>query len=147
VRDLIMPTWARVVAWVVVMGCVLGVAGLARAEDAQDVRGTKSGCQDVTIGAAWSDFTSSGLENAQGSGALGSGLYWTEISVANTSASLFICLAAGASCGADTTNKRLVPSGGVWVLPLRGLSTQTIALRAGAAGVTGQLCGYFRATP
>ena len=118
----------------------------AGAEDSNDVRGTKSGCKDFTATGSFVSFTSADLEDAAGSSTLASGLYWTEVTVTGTSATVYVCTAAAASCGADTTNKRAVASGAALTLPMRGLATATVALRA-ANGTTGHLCGYFRSTP
>lgn len=118
----------------------------AHAEDAQDIRGIYSGCVDATIGAAWSGFTSADLEDDSSSGALAASLYWTEIAIIAPSAAIYVCTGPAAGCGANTTNKRATAASAAWVLPARGLQggVQTVSLRAGGAGVTVQLCGYFR---
>lgn len=118
----------------------------AIAEDAQDIRGTYSGCVDATIGASWSGFTSADLEDSSGSAVLAASLYWTEINVITPSAAIYVCTGPAAGCGANTANKRATATSATWVLPARGLSggVQTVSLRAGGAGVTVQLCGYFR---
>lgn len=125
---------------------LLLLAGVAHAEDAQDVRGNYVGCKDVTATGSWVSYTSADLENAAGSAVLGSGLYYTEVALTQPSASVYLCHTAAGSCGADTTNKRSVASGAALVVPMRGLGVQTIALRA-ANGTTVQLCAYFRASP
>lgn len=120
------------------------VAQAARAEDSQDVRGTKHGCVDVTASGGWDTLTSASLENSQGSAVLSSGLYWTEVFVLNGSADVYLCLAAGGSCGAGTANKMKIATGASGSFPLRGLSATSIAVYA-AAATTVQVCGYFRA--
>ena len=124
-----------------------GLAVPAGAEDQYDIRGTKHGCTDFTVGAAWATYTSASLEDQAGSAVLGASLYWTEIMIKAPSAAVYICEAAAASCGANTTNKLSVASGATIVLPLKGLAGQSIALQGSGAGVTGQLCGYFRVSP
>lgn len=119
---------------------------MAFAEDAQDIRGNKHGCKDVTATGAWDSITSADLENQSGSTALASGLYWTELLVKSGSATVYVCEAAGTSCGTGTGNKLSVASGAVIVLPLRGLNTTSVAIYATAA-TTVQVCGYFRANP
>ena len=123
-----------------------GCTSPAHAEDAQDVRGIYSGCVDATIGASWSGFTSADLEDDSSSGALAASLYWTEIAIITPSAAVYVCTGPAAGCGANTTNKRATAASAAWVLPARGLQggVQTVSLRAGGAGVTVQLCGYFR---
>ena len=122
----------------------LGGLAPVHAEDASDVRGTSHGCVDVTGSGAWATLTSASLENSAGSAALAASLYWTEIVVKDGSAPAYICLAAAASCGGTTANKMVVPTGAALALPLRGISTQSVAVfTAGAA--TAQVCGYFRA--
>lgn len=126
----------------------LCLATTASAEDSNDVRGTRSGCLDVTADGNWTSYTSASLEDESGTAVLAASLYWTEVAVYNGSASVFVCQAAAASCHAagDTTNKRVVLTGAAWVLPVRGKSLQTIAIKA-ANGATFQVCGYFRTTP
>jgi hypothetical protein len=130
------------------LAALLCLAGPCRAEDAQDVRGTKSGCLDVTADGNWTSYTSASLEDESGTAALAASLYWTEVAVYNGSASVYVCQTAAASCHAagDTTNKRVVLTGAAWVLPVRGKGVQTVAIKA-ANGTTYQLCGYFRTTP
>lgn len=132
--------WAFAVAF---LGAFLGGVCAARAEDALDIRGTKHGCQDVTASGGWDTLTSASLENQQGAAALSASLYWTEVVVKGGSAAVYVCEAAAASCGSGTANKMAVATGATLVLPLRGLSVQSIAVYA-AIGTTVQVCGYFR---
>lgn len=133
---------AAVVAFVV----ALGLARLARAEDANDVRGNFHGCKDVTASGGWDSLTSADLESSTGSAVLSSGLYFSEVLVLNGSADVYLCLAAGGSCGAGTGNKVKVASGAALMLPVRGINPTSIAVYATAA-TTLQVCGYFRARP
>jgi len=133
---------AAVVAFIVAFGLVR----LAHAEDSRDVRGTRHGCQDITATGGWDTLTSASLENQQGSAALASGLYWSEILVKGGSATVYVCEAAAASCGSGTTNKASVATGATLMLPLYGLSVTSVAIYA-ANGTTLQVCGYFRTTP
>ena len=130
----------------VVFAVVFGLASIARAEDSQDIRGTKHGCKDVTASGGWDTLTSADLESQTGSAVLASGLYWTEILVKSGSATVYVCEAAGASCGTGTGNKLSVASGAALTLPLRGLSVTSVAIYATAAA-TLQVCGYFRTSP
>lgn len=148
-RNLLSPTGPRIVAWSAVMLVflvVFGLARLARAEDAQDVRGTRHGCKDVTASGGWDTLTSADLENMQGSAVLASGLYWTELLIKDGSASVYVCEAAGASCGVGTGNKLSVAAGASVVLPMRGLTATSVAIYATAA-TTVQVCGFFRTVP
>lgn len=133
---------AVVVAFIIAFGLVR----LAHAEDSQDVRGTRHGCKDVTASGGWDTLTSADLESQTGSAVLASGLYWTEIMVKSGSAAVYVCETTGASCGSGTANKMSVATGGVLVLPMRGLSVTSIAVYA-AAATTVQVCGYFRTAP
>lgn len=119
---------------------------MALAEDAQDIRGTKHGCKDVTASGGWDSLTSADLESQTGSAALSSGLYWTELMIKSGSATVYVCEAVGTSCGTGTGNKLSVASGAVVVLPLRGINTTSVAVYATAA-TTLQVCGYFRVSP
>lgn len=120
----------------------------AKAEDANDIRGTAHGCVDATIPTAWTSLASTGLENSKTGTALGSGLYWTEILIKDVSATVYVCLDTAASCGTGTTNKLSVPASGTIMLPLRGINTKTISLYGtGIVGSTVQVCGYFRSVP
>lgn len=133
-------------ALVVVFLLAFGLASVARAEDKDDVRGTRHGCKDVTASGGWDTLTSADLESQTGSAALASGLYWTEIMVKDGSAAVYVCETAGASCGAGTGNKMSVATGATLVLPLRGISPTSVAIYATAA-TTVQVCGYFRVNP
>ena len=133
---------AAIVAFIV----ALGLARIARAEDSQDVRGTRHGCADVTATGGWDSLTSASLESTQSGSALPASLYWTEVLVINGSANVYLCLTTGASCGTGTGRKPRVASGGALSLPLRGLNTQSVAVYA-ANGTTLQVCGYFRTAP
>ena len=129
-----------------------GLTGFARAEDLNDVRGTRHGCVDVTATGGWDTLTSASLENSTGSAALSASLYWTEVLVKDGSATVYLCLAAAASCGAGTGNKLAVAAGSSITLPLRGVApsgssgVQSIAVYA-AAATTVQVCGFFRSAP
>lgn len=141
---------ARVAAWCVVVafGVAFGLAQLARAEDAQDIRGSNHGCVDTTVPTSWTALTSASMENSRGSAALSSGLYWTELLILEPSAAVYVCLAGASSCGANTTNKLAVPAGGTLSIPLRGLNVQTVSLYGtGIVGSVVQVCGYFRSVP
>jgi hypothetical protein len=138
---------ARVAAWSIAVFLVVsvGLVGLARAEDAQDIRGTAHGCVDATVQTEWTALTSASLENSKGSSVLAGSLYWTEILIKGGSAAVYLCLAGASSCGIGTTNKLSVPAGATLSIPLRGLGVQTISLYG--TGITGsavQVCGYFR---
>lgn len=142
------------VAWlfmIVFFASFLG-AGAARAEDLNDVRGTRHGCVDVTATGGWDTLTSASLENSTGSAVLSASLYWTEVLVKDGSATVYLCLAAAASCGAGTGNKLSVAAGSSITLPLRGITpsgssgVQSIAVYA-AAATTVQVCGFFRSAP
>lgn len=138
---------ARVAAWciAVILMVSAGLVGLARAEDAQDVRGTAHGCADLTVAAEWTALTSASLENSKGSAALSASLYWTEILVKGGTAAVYVCLAGASSCGSGTTNKLSVPAGATLSIPLRGLGVQTLSLYGtGGGGSAVQVCGYFR---
>ena len=138
---------ARVAAWcaAVAFAVAFGLASLARAEDAQDVRGTAHGCADLTVPASWTEYTSASLESSKGSAALAGSLYWTEILVKDGSAAVYVCLAGASSCGSGTTNKLSVPAGATLSIPLRGLGVQTLSLYGtGIVGSVVQVCGYFR---
>lgn len=126
-----------------------GLTSLARAEDMHDVRGTRHGCVDFSVtNAAWTTYTSASLENMQGSTALAASLYWTQIQVINGDGPVYVCEAAAANCGADSTNKLEVATGAASIDPARGLSIQSVSLTgAGLAATTGQLCGFFRVSP
>ena len=140
---------ARVALWLVLVGAffaALGIARVAQAEDAQDIRGTKHGCVDHTATGGWDTLTSASLENQQGSAVLAASLYWPEILIKSGSAAVYVCETTAASCGAGTTNKMSVATGATLVLPMRGLSAQSIAVYATAA-TTVQVCGYFRSSP
>ena len=78
-------------ALVVVFLLAFGLASVARAEDKDDVRGTRHGCKDVTASGGWDTLTSADLESQTGSAALASGLYWTEIMVKDGSAAVYVC--------------------------------------------------------
>ena len=130
----------------VVFFLAMTLSGLAHAEDSQDIRGTKHGCADVTATGGWDTLTSSNLENQSGSTVLASGLYWTELLVKDGSATVYVCEAAGASCGAGTGGKMSIAGGAALALPLRGLSVTSVAVYA-AVGTTLQVCGYFRTSP
>ena len=138
------------VAWLsalVFLASLLG-ATVARAEDAHGVVGTRHGCVDFSVTSTGTTYTSASLENMQGSAALAASLYWTEIMVKGGSDPVYLCEAAVASCGADTTNKLVVATGASITLPTRGISVQSIALFGpGLGATTGQLCGFFRVTP
>ena len=133
---------AAVVAFIVAFGLVR----LAHAEDSQDVRGTRHGCKDVTATGGWDTLTSADLEDSKGSAVLASNLYFTELLVLNGSAHSHVCLAASASCGSGTANKVKVASGAALMLPMRGLSVQSVSIYA-TASTTLQVCGYFRTAP
>lgn len=138
---------ARVAAWcaAVAFAVAFGLASLARAEDAQDVRGNFHGCYDVTVPTSWTELTSASLEDSKGSGALSASLYWTELMIKGGSAAVYVCMAGASSCGSGTTNKLSVPTSATLAIPMRGLSVQTISLYG--TGITGsaiQVCGYFR---
>ena len=112
---------ARVAAWcaAVVFAVAFGLVSLARAEDAQDVRGNFHGCVDATVPTSWTELTSASLEDSKGSGALSASLYWTELMIKGGSAAVYVCM-AGASCAASpsagslhsstTTEKGRLPS-------------------------------------
>lgn len=132
----------------VVFVLTFGLVGLARAEDAQDVRGTHHGCVDTTIQTEWTALTSASLENSKTATTLPSSLYWTEALIKSPSAAVYLCMAGASSCGSGTTNKISVPADGTLMLPLKGLVLQTISLYG--TGITGsvvQVCGYFRVQP
>lgn len=138
---------ARVAAWciAVILMVSVGLVGLARAEDAQDVRGTAHGCVDATIQTEWTALTSASIENSKTATTLPASLYWTEILIKGGSAAVYVCLAGASSCGSGTTNKLSVPAGATLSIPLRGLGLQTVSLYG--TGITGsvvQVCGYFR---
>lgn len=138
---------ARVAAWciAVILMVSVGLVGLARAEDAQDIRGTAHGCVDATVPTSWTEYTSESLEDSKGSAALSANLYWTEILIKGGSAAVYLCLAGASSCGSGTTNKLSVPAGATLSIPLRGLDLKTLSLYG--TGITGsvvQVCGYFR---
>lgn len=133
---------AAVVAFIV----AFGLMRLAHAEDSQDVRGTRHGCVDVTATGGWDSLTSASLESTASGTSLAASLYWTELLVLNGSADVYVCLTTGASCGTGTGNKLKVASGAALTLPLRGLSTQSVAVYA-TASTTLQVCGYFRTAP
>lgn len=138
---------ARVAAWcaVVAFGVAFGLAQLARAEDAQDVRGKYHGCVDTTVPTSWTELTSASLEDSKGSAALSGSLYWTELLIKGGDAAVYVCLTGASSCGANTTNKLSVASGATLSIPLRGLLVQTVSLYGtGIAGSAVQVCGYFR---
>ena len=132
---------AAIVAFVVAMG----LTRLARAEDSMDVRGVAHGCKDVTASGGWDSITSADLESSTGSAVLASGLYYSEVMVLNGSADVYLCLAAGGSCGTGTGNKVKVASGAALMLPLRGINPTSVAIYATAA-TTLQVCGFFRRT-
>lgn len=133
---------AAVVAFIVAFGLVR----LARAEDANDVRGNFHGCKDITASGGWDSITSADLESSTGSAVLSSGLYFTEVMVLNGSADVYLCLTTGASCGSGTANKVKVASGAALALPLRGVNPTSVAIYATAA-TTLQVCAYFRKGP
>lgn len=137
---------ARVAAWCAVVAFVVafGLAGLARAEDAQDVRGNYHGCADLTLGPSWTALTSASLEDSKGSAALSGSLYWTELMVKTPSDTVYVCMTGAASCGEDGADKLSVGSGGTLVIPLRGLLVQTVSLYGTSSSPTVQVCGYFR---
>lgn len=138
---------ARAAAWciAVILMVSVGLVGLARAEDAQDIRGTAHGCVDTTIQAEWTALTSASLESSKGSAALAGSLYWTEILVKGGTAAVYLCMAGASSCGSGTANKLSVPAGATLSIPLRGLGVQTISLYGtGGGGSAVQVCGYFR---
>ena len=127
---------------------VFCLAALASAEDAQDIRGTHHGCVDSTIAAEWTAFTSASLESSKTATTLQASLYWTEIMIKAPSAAVYLCLAGTSACGVGTGNKISVAADATLVLPLRGLSVQTLSLYGtGGVGSTVQVCGYFRNTP
>jgi len=130
----------------VVFALVFFLASLARAEDSQDIRGNYHGCKDVTASGGWDTLTSVDLESQTGSAVLSASLYWTELLIKSGSAAVYVCEAAGASCGTGTGNKLSVASGAALTLPLRGMSVQSVAIYATAA-TTVQVCGYFRKSP
>ena len=83
-----------------------------------------------------------------GSAALAASLHWTELTVKAPSAAVYVCLAGASSCGANTTNKLSVATGATLVLPVTGLSLQTISLYGtGIIGSAVQVCGFFRVHP
>lgn len=132
----------------VVFLVAFGLAGLARAEDAQDIRGTHHGCVDTTVPTSWTSLTSASLESSKGSTSLAASLYWTEILIKAPSAAVYLCMATAASCGTGTANKLSVDTGGTLMIPLRGLNLQTVSLYGtGIVGSTVQVCGYFRVQP
>lgn len=142
----IMRRRAIMAAVVVAFIVAFGLARLAHAEDSNDVRGNYHGCKDVTASGGWDSLTSADLESSTGSAVLSSGLYFSEVLVLNGSADVYLCLAAGASCGTGTANKVKVASGAALMLPVRGINPTSIAIYATAA-TTVQVCGYFRKTP
>jgi hypothetical protein len=131
----------------VVFVVTFGLAGLARAQDVNGVVGTRHGCVDATIGMSWTELTSASLESSTGSAALASGLYWTEILIKEPTDSVYLCLAGASACGANTTNKLKVSSGGTLALPVTGLSLQAISLYGTSGSPTLQVCGFFRVHP
>lgn len=132
----------------VVFVLTFGLVGLARAEDAQDVRGTHHGCVDTTIQTEWTALTSASLEDSKTATTLPSSLYWTEVLIKSPSAAVHLCMAGASSCGSGTTNKISVPADGTLMLPLKGLVLQTISLYGtGITGSVAQVCGYFRVQP
>lgn len=131
----------------VVFIVTFGLAGLARAQDVNGVVGTRHGCVDLTLGVEWTALTSASLESSTGSAVLAGSLYWTEILIKEPSDSVYLCLAAAASCGSGTTNKLKVTSGGTLALPVTGLSLQTISLYGTSGSPTLQVCGFFRVHP
>ena len=137
---------ARVAAWcaAVAFAVAFGLANLARAEDAQDVRGNFHGCADLTLGLSWTALTSASLEDSKGSGALTGSLYWTELMVKAPSDTVYVCMAGAASCGANGENKLSIASGGTLAIPMRGLNVQTVSLYGTSGSPTVQVCGYFR---
>ena len=138
---------ARVAAWcaAVVFAVAFGLAGLARAEDAQDVRGNYHGCVDTTVPTSWTELTSASLEDSKGSAALSGSLYWTELLIKGGSAAVYVCMTGASSCGSGTTNKLSVDAGATLSIPLRGLLVQTVSLYGtGMVGSAVQVCGYFR---
>jgi hypothetical protein len=130
----------------VVFAIVFGLTSIARAEDSQDIRGTRHGCTDLTTTGAWDELTSASLEDMRGSSALAASLYWTELFIKGGSAVVYVCEAAAADCGSNTTNKLSVASGASITLPLRGLSLRTVSIQA-TASTTVQVCGFFRTAP
>lgn len=130
----------------VVFAIVFGLTSIARAEDSQDIRGTRHGCTDLTTTGAWDELTSASLEDMRGSSALAASLYWTELFIKGGSATVYVCEAASADCGSNTTNKLSVASGASITLPLRGLSLRTVSIQA-TASTTVQVCGFFRTAP
>ena len=137
---------ARVAAWcaVVAFGVAFGLAQLARAEDAQDVRGKYHGCVDTTVPTSWTELTSASLEDSKGSAALSGSLYWTELLIKGGDAAVYVCLTGASSCGSGTTNKLAVPTSATLAIPMRGLNVQTISLYGTGGGSVIQVCGYFR---
>jgi hypothetical protein len=132
----------------VVFVVTFGLAGLARAQDVNGVVGTRHGCVDATIGTSWTELTSASMESSTGSAALAASLHWTELTVKAPSAAVYVCLAGASSCGANTTNKLSVATGATLVLPVTGLSLQTISLYGtGIIGSAVQVCGFFRVHP
>ena len=132
----------------VVFIVTFGLAGLARAQDSMGVVGTRHGCVDATIAAEWTALTSASLESSTGSAALAASLYWTELTVKAPSAAVYVCLAGASSCGSGTTNKLSVAADATLVLPVTGLSLQTISLYGtGIVGSAVQVCGFFRVHP
>ena len=126
---------------------ILAVTPVARAEDAKDIRGNYHGCLDYTFSATeWATLTSASLENMAGVSTLAASLYWTEIMVKGASATVYVCEAASASCGAGPSNKVSVATGATLVLPLRGTGVKSVAIYS-EDGTTAQVCGYFRAVP
>lgn len=139
--------FAEWVALLLFAGMFLASIGRpARAEDSHGVVGAKMGCKDFTAKGSFVTFAPSDLEDVAGSGALSGTLYVSTVQILNTSASVYLCLAASASCGADTTNKPVTAAGAARLDVTYGMGVTSIALRA-ANAVTGQVCVVYRTTP
>lgn len=108
------------------------------------VAGTRHGCADVSVGAAWSASSSVSTEDSAGSAALASGLTAAFIFVRNTHATqtLYVCL-AGSGCGADTANKLAVAADATLTLDVYGMNVTSVSLQGSGAATTGQLCVHW----
>lgn len=129
-----------------------GLTSLARAEDMNDVRGTRHGCIDVTSTGGWDTVTSDLMENSTSGAVLAASLYWTEVLIHGGSAAVYLCLNSKTNCGTGTANKLSVATGATVSIPLRGIApasasgVQSIAVYSGI-GETFQVCGHFRVSP
>lgn len=127
--------------------------GSAKAQDANGKYGTRYGCLNLTVGAAWTGTAITGLKDQTNGSPIPAGMTsWSTVWVKNSHATntVYICLNTATSCPASTANMQAVAPGAAIELSTVGTVTASgtpfanVSLQGSGAGTTATLCGFVK---